>query len=105
MSPLPDAESEQSQSSMAQSNPADNFGYKQELRRNRGLAHMLFSKSTSPVLRVMNSFRSSYAVTLAIIAVPYGLTAPIATTFVNGGPVTMIWGWLLVCVLSQPMAC
>ncbi|KAG9217802.1 hypothetical protein CCMSSC00406_0005172 [Pleurotus cornucopiae] len=98
MSPSPDAESGKSQSSMTQSDSADNFGYKQELRRNRGLAHMLFIASLSI---------SEYTPTLppAIIAVPYGLTAPIATTFVNGGPVTMIWGWLLVCVLSQPMAC
>lgn len=51
----------------------------------------------------------------------YGLGAPIATSLIGGGPATMIWGyvsssylnicpnyglarWVLVCVLSQPIA-
>jgi len=61
------------------------LGYKQEMTRSRGLAHILF-------------------MTLAIMAVPYGLAAPIATSLVAGGPAVMIWGWILVAVLTQTLA-
>ncbi|GLB44441.1 putative amino acid permease [Lyophyllum shimeji] len=54
----------------------EKLGYKQELSRSRGLLHILF-------------------MSLAILAVPYGLSAPIATSLVGGGPATIIWGWLL----------
>lgn len=63
----------------------EQLGYKQELSRSRGLFHILF-------------------MTLAIMAVPYGLSAPIATSLVGGGPATIIWGWLLVSLLTQPLA-
>ncbi|KAG1744623.1 amino acid transporter [Suillus paluster] len=46
----------------------------------------------------------SQQVTLAIMAVPYGLAAPIATSLVAGGPVVIIWGWILVSVLTQTLA-
>lgn len=49
------------------------LGYTQEMSRSRGLPHILF-------------------MTLAIMAVPYGLAAPIATSLVGGGPAVMIWG-------------
>ncbi|KAJ7896973.1 amino acid transporter [Mycena leptocephala] len=62
------------------------LGYKQELTRSRGLFHILF-------------------MTLAIMAVPYGLAAPIATSLVAGGPVTIIWGWVAVSFLTLPLAC
>nr|GAT47426.1 amino acid transporter [Mycena chlorophos] len=62
------------------------LGYKQEMTRTRGLFHMLF-------------------MTLAIMAVPYGLAAPIATSLIGGGPATMIWGWVLVSFLTFPLAC
>ncbi|KAJ7607584.1 amino acid transporter [Roridomyces roridus] len=61
------------------------MGYKQEMTRSRGLSHILF-------------------MTLAIMAVPYGLAAPIATSLVAGGPATMIWGWVLVSILTLPLA-
>ncbi|KAH7928008.1 amino acid transporter [Leucogyrophana mollusca] len=61
------------------------LGYKQEMTRSRGLFHILF-------------------MTLAIMAVPYGLAAPIATSLVGGGPVVMIWGWILVSALTQTLA-
>ncbi|KAJ7108061.1 amino acid transporter [Mycena crocata] len=62
------------------------LGYKQEMTRSRGLSHILF-------------------MTLAIMAVPYGLAAPIATSLVAGGPATIIWGWVLVSILTLPLAC
>jgi len=61
------------------------MGYQPELTRSRGLFHILF-------------------MTLAIMAVPYGLSAPIATSLIGGGPATIIWGWLLISVTTQPLA-
>ncbi|KAG2119417.1 amino acid transporter [Suillus clintonianus] len=63
----------------------EKLGYKQEMTRSRGLVHILF-------------------MTLAIMAVPFGLSAPIATSLVGGGPAVMIWGWILVSVLTQTLA-
>ncbi|KAJ6492784.1 amino acid transporter [Mycena vitilis] len=62
------------------------LGYKEEMTRSRGLFHVLF-------------------MTLAIMAVPYGLAAPIATSLAAGGPVTIIWGWVCVSLLTLPLAC
>ncbi|KAJ7493585.1 amino acid transporter [Mycena latifolia] len=62
------------------------LGYTQEMTRSRGLSHILF-------------------MTLAIMAVPYGLAAPIATSLVAGGPATIIWGWVAVSILTLPLAC
>ncbi|KAF7373830.1 Amino acid transporter [Mycena sanguinolenta] len=64
----------------------EKLGYKQEMTRSRGLFHILF-------------------MTLAIMAVPYGLAAPIATSLVAGGPATIIWGWVFVSCLTVPLAC
>ncbi|TFK37810.1 amino acid transporter [Crucibulum laeve] len=61
------------------------LGYQQELTRSRGLLHMLF-------------------MALAIMAVPFGIVAPIFTSLIGGGPVTMLWGWVLVSFLSLPTA-
>ncbi|KAG2145659.1 amino acid transporter [Suillus cothurnatus] len=55
------------------------------MRRSRGLVHILF-------------------MTLAIMAVPFGLTAPIATSLAGGGPVVIIWGWILVSAMTQTLA-
>jgi amino acid transporter len=63
----------------------EKLGYKQEMRRSRGLVHILF-------------------MTLAIMAVPFGLTAPIATSLAGGGPVVIIWGWILVSAMTQTLA-
>ncbi|KAG2046373.1 amino acid transporter [Suillus hirtellus] len=38
------------------------------------------------------------------MAVPFGLATPIATSLVGGGPAVMIWGWILVSVLTQTLA-
>ncbi|KAJ7447312.1 amino acid transporter [Mycena galericulata] len=62
------------------------LGYKQEMTRSRGLSHILF-------------------MTLAIMAVPYGLAAPIATSLAAGGPATILWGWVAVSFLTIPLAC
>ncbi|PPR02582.1 hypothetical protein CVT24_002154 [Panaeolus cyanescens] len=58
------------------------LGYKQELKRSRGLFHILFT----------------------IIAVPFGLSAPLATSLVGGGPATILWGWVLISITTQPLA-
>ncbi|TFK36093.1 amino acid transporter [Crucibulum laeve] len=63
----------------------EKLGYQQELTRRRGLFHILF-------------------MTLAIMAVPFGLAAPIATSLIGGGPATMVWGWVLISILTQPLA-
>ncbi|KAF8636099.1 hypothetical protein AX17_003804 [Amanita inopinata Kibby_2008] len=42
--------------------------------------------------------------TIAIMAVPYGLSAPIYTSLIGGGAATMIWGWILVSVFVQFLA-
>ncbi|KAG2359843.1 amino acid transporter [Suillus spraguei] len=60
----------------------EKLGYKQEMTRSRGLVHILFT----------------------IMAVPYGLAAPIATSLIGGGPAVIIWGWILVSILTQSLA-
>lgn len=61
------------------------LGYNQELSRNRGLFHILF-------------------MSLAIMAVPYGLSAPIATSLIGGGPATIIWGFVLISAVVECLA-
>ncbi|THU94216.1 amino acid transporter [Dendrothele bispora CBS 962.96] len=61
------------------------LGYEQEMSRTRGLSHILF-------------------MTLAIMAVPFGLSAPFATGLVGGGPVAIIWGWVFVSVFTMTIA-
>ncbi|KAG1733499.1 amino acid permease-domain-containing protein [Suillus lakei] len=55
----------------------EKLGYKQEMTRSRGLVHIVFT---------------------------FGLTSTIATSLVGGGPAVMIWGWILVSVLTQTLA-
>ncbi|KAG2068359.1 amino acid transporter [Suillus decipiens] len=55
----------------------EKLGYKQEMTRSRGLVQILFT---------------------------FGLVAPIATSLVGGGPAVIIWGWILVSVLTQTLA-
>ncbi|KAG2121325.1 amino acid transporter [Suillus clintonianus] len=63
----------------------ENLGYKQEMTR---------------VCACSCSIRSNPE--LMIIA--YCLAAPIATSLIGGGPAVMIWGWILVSVLTQTLA-
>ncbi|KAH0580048.1 hypothetical protein H2248_002862 [Termitomyces sp. 'cryptogamus'] len=58
------------------------LGYKPALPRSRGLFHVLF-------------------MTLAIMSVPYGLSTLFVSSLTLGGPVVMIWCWIIVSVLSQ----
>ncbi|KIM37903.1 hypothetical protein M413DRAFT_421183 [Hebeloma cylindrosporum] len=34
----------------------------------------------------------------------FGLAAPIATSLIGGGPATIIWGWVLISITTQPLA-
>ncbi|KAF8232261.1 amino acid transporter [Tricholoma matsutake] len=54
----------------------EKLGYKQELLRSRGTLHLVFT---------------------------FGLSAPIATSLVGGGPAVIVWGWVLVSVLSNAL--
>ncbi|KAK0199933.1 amino acid transporter [Desarmillaria ectypa] len=70
------------------------LGYQQEMTRRRGLFHILFSAFLLSYLVV--ELLIVDAVTLAIMAVPYGLSAPFATGLIGGGPAVLIWGWVCV---------
>ncbi|KAG7087790.1 hypothetical protein E1B28_013731 [Marasmius oreades] len=61
------------------------LGYQQEMKRSRGLWHTLF-------------------MSLAIMAVLFSLTAPIATSLASGGPAVMLWGFVLVSCFSLTVA-
>ncbi|KAK0443480.1 amino acid transporter [Armillaria borealis] len=61
------------------------LGYEQQMTRRRGLFHILF-------------------MTLAIMAVPYGLSAPFATGLIGGGPAVLIWGWVFVSAIILTLA-
>ncbi|KAF8994919.1 amino acid transporter [Cyathus striatus] len=80
----------------------EKLGYKQELTRRRGLAHILFM--TLAIMAVRASFLlldiSLYNFPMAA----FGLAAPIATSLIGGGPATMIWGWIMISLFTQPLA-
>ncbi|KAF9529855.1 amino acid transporter [Crepidotus variabilis] len=59
------------------------MGYKQELTRTRGLFHILFNRTLFSA---------------------FGLAAPFATGLIGGGPATLIWGWVLTSIATQPLA-
>ncbi|PNY27180.1 amino-acid permease, partial [Tolypocladium capitatum] len=61
----------------------DNFGYKPELARNRSTWHVAF-------------------MAFVLAAIPYGLATTLYYPLVGGGPVDIIWGWVLV---SAIIAC
>ncbi|KAF7297440.1 Amino acid transporter [Mycena indigotica] len=82
------------------------LGYKQEMTRARisvvGSSTCCSVSHSSPISTAQASYDGT--VTLAIMAVPYGLAAPIATSLIGGGPATIIWGWVLVSALTLPLA-
>ncbi|KAF8130122.1 amino acid transporter [Boletus edulis] len=82
----------------------EKLGYTQELTRTRGLFHVLFMTlgSSDACSRIRKG--TDMQVTLAIMAVPYGLAAPIATSLAGGGPAVMLWGWVLVSIFTQMLA-
>ncbi|KAI6102824.1 amino acid transporter [Pisolithus sp. B1] len=51
----------------------------------------------------MSRFHSCFS-TLPYCSTAYGLAVPIATSLVGGGPVVMVWGWLLVSAFTQTLA-
>lgn len=53
-------------------------------------------KSPSDIFGFVRSF--------AIIAAPFGLSTTMALPLVNGGPVTIVYGWLLVTFISLSIA-
>ncbi|KIJ23625.1 hypothetical protein M422DRAFT_195712, partial [Sphaerobolus stellatus SS14] len=53
------------------------LGYSEELTRNRGLFHILFT---------------------------YGLSAPFSTALIGGGPATIVWGWVLISLVVECLA-
>ncbi|THH20954.1 hypothetical protein EW146_g523 [Bondarzewia mesenterica] len=80
------------------------MGYKPELSRSRGLFHILFMTlgQSLDYYSLANGRLSSLRT--AIMAVPYGLSAPIATSLIGGGPATMIWGWIFVSLITLSLA-
>ncbi|TIC19175.1 amino acid transporter [Wallemia mellicola] len=63
----------------------DNFGYVQEMPRNRSMASILF-------------------LAVAIAAIPYGLSTTIIYPLTNGGPSAVIWGWVFMACVTQAVA-
>lgn len=57
------------------------MGYDQELRRSLGMVSVL-------------------GLSFAIMAVPFGLSTTLNIALTNGGPVTIIWGWIFVSIIS-----
>lgn len=50
-------------------------------------------------LKLMDHFRS-----FAIMAVPFGLSTTFYITLVDGQSVTILWGWVLVSLISLSIA-
>lgn len=61
------------------------LGYKPELRRNRGMFHLLFQS-------------------LAIAAIPYGEGGPLISAIYGGGQLSIFVGWIVVCLLDECVA-
>ncbi|CAK5270488.1 unnamed protein product [Mycena citricolor] len=93
------------------------LGYEQEMTLARAIPDPIQSVSR----RLRFDTADVFAVTLAIMAVrkassfycpfdsdersiAYGLAAPLATSLAAGGPATILWGWLLVSLLTLPLA-
>lgn len=56
------------------------MGYDSQLQRNRSTAHVAF-------------------MAFVLAANPYGLATTLNYPLIGGGPVTIIWGWLLVAMI------
>ncbi|TIA72400.1 hypothetical protein E3P91_02023 [Wallemia ichthyophaga] len=61
------------------------FGYVQEMPKHRSLASILF-------------------LAVAIAAIPYGLSTTILYPLTNGGSSAVIWGWVMMAVITQCVA-
>ncbi|KNZ81728.1 Polyamine transporter TPO5 [Termitomyces sp. J132] len=75
------------------------LGYKPALPRSRGLFHVLFM--TLGRSRLSNRVLLMTLSSSAIMSVPYGLSTLFVSSLTLGGPVVMIWCWIIVSVLSQ----
>lgn len=64
----------------------ENLGYTRELSRNRSTFHVAF-------------------MSFVLASVPYGLATSLFYPLINGGPTTMIWGWLAVSLVIICVAC
>lgn len=59
----------------------ESLGYKPELSRNRSTAQVAF-------------------MSFVLASIPYGLATTLLYPFIGGGPVVVIWGWVLVsCII------
>lgn len=58
----------------------ESLGYKPELARNRSTAQVAF-------------------MSFVLASIPYGLATTLAYPLAGGGPVDIIWGWVLVSVI------
>ncbi|BEJ15277.1 hypothetical protein CspHIS471_0410440 [Cutaneotrichosporon sp. HIS471] len=63
----------------------EEMGYKQELQRNLGMVAVL-------------------GLSFAIMAVPFGTSTTFPIALIDGGPVTILYGWILVSLISCCMA-
>ncbi|BFZ63679.1 hypothetical protein YB2330_004811 [Saitoella coloradoensis] len=79
-----DPESAQSGAAAAEARLAE-LGYKQELPRSL-------------------SYFSILGLSFAIMAVPFGLSTTLSIGLTDGGPVTILWGWVLVTLISIAIA-
>ncbi|GHJ84023.1 hypothetical protein NliqN6_0425 [Naganishia liquefaciens] len=61
------------------------MGYNQELRRSMGMISVL-------------------GLSCAIMAVPFGTSTTLNLALTNGGPVTIVWGWIFVSLISVAIA-
>lgn len=62
------------------------LGYKQELKR--GLTRL-----------------TNYGMSLSVISITSGLSSLFSYGMITGGPIVMIWGWLVVCFFTLFVAC
>ncbi|KAJ5112181.1 hypothetical protein N7532_000226 [Penicillium argentinense] len=74
-----------SMTSVRERDELDRLGYKEELRRNRSVATLLFQS-------------------LAIAAIPYGEGSALLNAIYGGGPLSIFIGWIIVCILDQCIA-
>merc|ERR1712000_239428 len=60
----------------------EGLGYKPELTRSRSTLQVAF-------------------MSFVLASIPWGLSTTLYYPLVNGGPVTIIWGWIIVCVAAS----
>ena len=81
----PNPRRRQSAASLAANTELAKLGYTSELPRNLSMFSVL-------------------GLSFAIMAVPFGLSTTLALSLPNGGPATVLWGWVLVSLISLCIA-